>query len=319
MAQKAAVFCHNGLGDGIISLVLSQNLHQNGWKVDTYHNSLDRLQAFFPHLPILCYPSSDHISDIIERYDLLLVFQNDTFNFVFDLIERGKNNYPEKIKVIYPYPTKGILLKPYYEDSLLDASIPILENLVTFCKELLHLDKTTKNNGFIAPRNLIFRKEKKRVILHVASSRPGKNWSITKFLELASKLKGEGFEPVIIAGSKSDREKYIWIEDKGFKLPLFHSLAELTSYIYESAYLIGNDSGLAHLASCMGLPTLTISRRKTVAKFWKPSWSPNKIVVPSSWIPNISGFRLRDRKWQCFISSEKVLSEFSALVRETSD
>ncbi len=313
MKQKAAVFCHNGLGDGIISLILSNNLHQNGWEVDTYHNGMQNMQSYFPHLPLLKYPSIKDISEILNRYEYFLVIHNDTHDFIHELIEKGKEQDSKKIKVIYAYPNKRVVFNTYYEDSCIDPMISVAENFQKFCKEILRLAKTTKNNGFIAPRNISLKKHIKRVILHVSSSRPGKNWPIEKFAAFAQKIKKKGFDPVIVAGSKEDAKPYKWMEKKGFILPEFESLGQLTDYIYESGYFVGNDSGLGHLASCMGIPTVTISRRKMVARFWRPNWAPGKIVVPSSLVPNISGFRLRDRKWKWFISVSKVYKAFRTL------
>jgi heptosyltransferase-3 len=87
----------------------------------------------------------------------------------------------------------------------------------------------------------------------------------------------------------------------------------LTRFIYESGYLVGNDSGLGHLASFLGVPTCTITRRKALAKLWAPSYTPGAVVTPPPWVPNIRGLRLRDRYWQSFISVEKVLFAFDKL------
>lgn len=316
MVKKAAVFCHSGLGDAIISLVISNNLHQNGWEVDTIHNGINSLQAWFPHLPLFPYPPIQMIPELLKKYEKLIVFHNDSSEFVLKLIEIGKREDPDRIKVIYPYPTAGIRVRPYYQDSLLDPSKSLIESLKIFCSEILHLPKTTKSNGIIVPLHLQFRKYPKRIVLHVASSRPGKNWSIHKYVKLALHLQELGFDPVFVAGGPKERKDYEWLISKGFNLPSFNDISEVASYIYESAYLIGNDSGLGHLASCMGIPTVTISRRKTVARFWRPNWAPGKYIVPHFLIPNISGLRLRDRNWQLFISVRKVLKTFGRLLKE---
>lgn len=314
--KKAAVYSHSGLGDGIISLVLSNNLHQNGWMVDTFHNGMQSLQSWFPHLPLLPYPTNPSISSHLDYYDKLIVFHNDSSEFILKLIEIGKKKDPDKIKVIYPYPTLGIRLKPYYQDSLLDPTKSIIEGLRIFCGEILQFPKTTLSNGLIAPLHLHFRKHPKRVVLHVASSRPGKNWLIERFVKLALHLKKKGMHPVFIAGGPKERKEYEWLIEEGFDLPLFPHLDAVAQFLYESGYLIGNDSGLGHLASCMGIPTVTISRRKKVARFWRPAWTLGKIVVPHFLIPNIRGLRLRDRKWRFFISTGKVLRAFSNLLKE---
>ena len=100
----------------------------------------------------------------------------------------------------------------------------------------------------------------------------------------------------------------------GFEVHAFPSLDFLARYVYESGYLIGNDSGLGHLASALGIPTLIFCRRKTWANMWAPSFHRGVVVTPSSWIPNIRGFRLRDRHWKKFISVRMARRAFERLV-----
>ncbi|MCC6127581.1 MAG: hypothetical protein IT584_00035, partial [Chlamydiae bacterium] len=72
---------------------------------------------------------------------------------------------------------------------------------------------------------------------------------------------------------------------------MFSNLDLLAQYLYETGYLIGNNSELGHLASALGVPTLTLSRRKALANLWAPSFHTSVVVTPASWIPNIRGFR----------------------------
>lgn len=311
MGPRAGVFCHNGLGDGVNSLVLSNNLQLNGWKVDTYQNVLSSMQNWFPHLPILPYPSVDELPRILNAYDWFFVVHNDTDEFVQKLIQEGKRRFPDRLKVIYLYPSKNIVNEPYYADCLTDPTASIASNLRKVCEQILHLPKITKSNGFIPPAGLVPRRHLKRVVIHPTSARVTRNWPKEKFLCLATYLKEEGYTPVFIPGNN---EKGEW-EGSGFEAALFPTLDLLARYLYESGYLIGNDSGLGHLASALGVPTLTICRRKTWANMWAPSFRKGVVVTPSSWIPNIRGFRLRDRHWKKFISVGKARRAFEQLVQ----
>lgn len=311
MGPKAGVFCHNGLGDGVVSLVLSNNLQLNGWRVDTYQNTIGSMQSWIPHLPIFSYPSADQVERILHEYQWFFVFQNDSSEFIQKLIAEGKRRDPDQMKVIYIYPSRRIVNEPYYQDAQIDPDLPVAENLRRFCENILHLPKITKSNGFIPPEGLRHRFHEKRVAIHPTSSRPGKNWPRGKYVELIWHLSKEGFDPVLVLGS-AEREG--WKDQKEFFAPIFPTLDELARYIYESAYLLGNDSGLAHLASFLGIPTLTVTRRKALANLWAPSFAPNVVVTPHPWIPNIRGLRLRDRYWQKFISTEKVLRGFDRLI-----
>ena len=87
MGLKAAVFCHNGLGDGVNCLVLSNNLHLNGWKVDTYQNAIGSMQNWFPHLNVLAYPPLSELPKILNQYDLFFVVQ---FHKPFEETSIGK-------------------------------------------------------------------------------------------------------------------------------------------------------------------------------------------------------------------------------------
>ena len=127
--MKAGVFCHNGLGDGVNGLVLSNNLSLNGWEVDTYQNAMGPMQNWFPHLPVKSYPSLEGLPSILDSYDLFLVVHNDTDPFVKALIDQGKKKFPEKIKVLYLYPSPNIVNEPYYLDCLTDPKKSIAENL----------------------------------------------------------------------------------------------------------------------------------------------------------------------------------------------
>ncbi|HSX26405.1 MAG TPA: glycosyltransferase family 9 protein [Chlamydiales bacterium] len=311
MGQRAGVFCHNGLGDGINCLVLSNNLHLNGWKVDTYQNSVGSMQNWFPHLPVMPYPKMDELPRILGAYDWFFVVQNDTDEFVLKLIQEGKRRFPERLKVIYLYPSKNIVNEPYYGDCLTNPAVSIAENMRLFCEKILHLPKIANSNGFIPLPGLQFRKYKKRVAIHPTSARITRNWPKEKYVKLALHLKEEGYEPVFIPGTK---EKEEWVS-AGFEVPVFQTLDLLARYIYESGYLIGNDSGLGHLASALGIPTLTFCRRKTWANMWAPSFQKGVVVTPPSWIPNISGFRLRDRHWKKFISIGMARRAFERLVQ----
>lgn len=309
--QRAAVFCHSGLGDGVISLILSNNLKLNGFSVDTFHNTMVLLQNWFPHLPILPYPSIDEIESLFHRYDLFFIFHNRSNPFILKLVEEGKRRFGERVKVIYIYPSKNIVNEPYYLDAQTNPSITIAENLRRFCEKILRLPKISRGNGCIPAPELQHRAHPQRVILHPAGARISKNWPKERFLSLAQKLKNRGYQ-VLWALTAEERTNWSELTQEDFG-PLDGTLDNLARTIYESGFFIGNDSGPGHLASSLGIPTITIARRKAYSKFWAPDFTKGIAVTPSSLIPNIRGLRLRDLYWKYFISVRKVVRAFEAL------
>ncbi len=340
MGPRAGVFLHNGLGDGVNCLVLTNNLQLNGWKVDTYQNAIGPMQSWFPHIPVQSYPPLSELSRILNTYDWFFAVHNNTDEFVLKLIEEGKRRFPSRLKVIYLYPSPRIVNEPYYSDCLTEPHLSIAENLRLFCERILRLPKITRSNGFIPPAGLVHRRFPKRIAIHPTSARLTRNWPREKFVKLALHLKSEGYQLAFILSEETQpaspslrqsaaffqehppldraKEREVWKEvlDLGFEMPVFQNLDLLARFFYESGYLIGNDSGPGHLASALHIPTLTICRRKKWAQMWSPSFAKGIVVTPNSWIPNIKGLRLRDRYWQKFISVGMARRAFERLVKQ---
>lgn len=308
MGQRAALFCQNELGDGVNGLVLANNLHLNGWHVDMYQNVLGSMQNWFPHLNVLPYPSLDELSRILNAYNWFFVVQNEADPFVSRLIQEGKRRFPDRLKVIYLYPSKRIVNEPYYNDCLTNPDLSVAENLRLFCEKILRLPKISKNNGLIPPAGLVSRKHLKRVVIHPTNAHGMSSWPKEKFVDLGQHLQKDGFEVVLIPAAKDG-----W-QGLGFEVAIFPTLDLLARYLYESGFLVGTDSGFGHLASALGVPTLTVCRRKTLANMWAPSFHKGLVVTPSSWIPNIRGLRLRDRYWKSLISVGKARRAFERLI-----
>lgn len=94
------------------------------------------------------------------------------------------------------------------------------------------------------------------------------------------------------------------MEEAGLELPYLSSLDKVANHIYESGWFIGNDSGLGHLASNLGLNTITLAIRPNLAKQWRPNWMPGIVILPPSWLVTRP---LKERFWKNFISVRRVL------------
>ena len=307
--KRCAVFSCLGLGDGLIALVLSNNLHLNGFEVTTFHPSLNCLQKWFPHLPLRPFPAQEELGSVLKEFDrfFLIYEKSEWMQAVLDYTQK---NHPEKTTILNPIATPNRDY-PYWEQGRFDGNRPFVENLYVFCKNVMKFMVVTKSNGIVSPDHVKPRRFEKRIILHPASSRSGKNWKREKYFSLASKLQSQGFSLSFIL---TQEERKGW-DLENYETPLFSKQSELAAYICESGYMIGNDSGIGHLASCMGLPTITICRNEQSAKFWRPAWAPGRIITPSRWVPNLKGLRLRDRYWKDWISVRKVLHHFHDIAK----
>lgn len=300
MAKRAAVFSCLGIGDGLIALVLSNNLNQSGLEVTTFHPTLSALQEWFPHLPIRPFPSPE----VLDGFDEVYIMYEKTPQMQAIIAASS----PERTKILNPIATKNHDY-PYWEVGRFEGDRTFVDNIVTFCQKQLKMPMPTKSCGIIPPQGVTPRKYPRRIVIHPMSSRPGKNWLKKRFEKVARILNEEGYEPVFVM-SPDERDEW-----KAWKPPTFKSLNDLAAFVCESGGMIGNDSGIGHLASALGLPTVTLCRTKQIATFWRPSWSEGVVLFPPAIVPNLKGMRLRDKYWKELISTRRVLNSFKSLLK----
>ena len=295
--MKAAVICSKGMGDGLMMMVASHRLKLEGYDVTTFQDSLGELEDWFPGHQF----AKRSTINSLEAFDLI-VLQNDNTPFSFNLIEK----YRDKIYIFYASYEEGKHCALNPQDRIFDRALPLVTNVAQSIASILGKMDPILENGIAVPEELSYRKHQKRVVIHPTSTTPKRTWSREKFLGVAKKLEKEGYE---IAFSLSPDEKEKW-RGIPFAIPEFPNLSALASYLYESYFLIGNESGTGHLASNLGIPTIIIASCPKQMALWRPGFLLGKVVTPSSYIPNTKLLRLRENRWQAFISPRRVVKTF---------
>ncbi len=306
--NKCAVFSCEGLGDGIISMYLSFQLHLNGFEVDSFHDrALKELSSWYPHLLIKNFPSLESIDDIFQNYDRVFIAYSDSSAFLKELIDHGKKYYAEKTTVLNPCVSHTQNNHPFYQDTDFSKDRCLVDNIYDFCENRINLLFVTKESGIIPPKGLKYQKFSKRVVIHPTSSKKGKQWGVKRFKKLGFRLIKKGYTVSFIVNLSEREEWQDVIALKVFDFPLFNNLGDLAAYLYESKVFIGSDSGLGHLASAVGIPTISLFRGKRFASLWRPGWSRGKVIYPSIFIPNVKFYRLRDKYWKWFIRPRNIM------------
>ena len=310
--MKAGVICSQGIGDVLLMMIASHYLFSRGYQVTTFHSASFTMRSWFPHYEFKLRSSLTNYETMLRPYNLIIL-QNDNTSLAFDLIDLYKQGKINNLSVFYASycPNKHRSLTSW--DRIFNLSYPMTDNIAQAIASILQTTQTSKNNGLVIPPSLITHRYPKRVLIHPTTTSKDKTWPHTKFLQVAAQLKKRGFE-VVFCMSPNERNNWFPLVGHDFKLPLFPTLADLAAYLYESGYLIGNDSSLGHLASNLHIPTLIIGNCYKRLSLWRPGWFQGKIITPSSWIPNVKGWRLRTKKWHHFISSRQVMSAFDALL-----
>ncbi len=270
MTAKAAVVCARGLGDGLLSMILAHNLTLSGYDVTTFSSILCQLQSWFPDKKIEPFPQD---KQILSTFDQLIVADHSGIQ-------------------------EGLVLK----ESSFDKQKTMVENLANVCRYRLKLRYCTQENGITPPAELKYKAHPKRVIIHPTSSDEKKNWLPERFETLCKQLTLLGYEPTICV---SPDERSNWPQT-----PHFPTVADLAAYIYESGFMIGNDSGVGHLASCLGIPTLSLFARKSYSHLWRPGWSEGQVVTPSNLL---IGSHLKQKYWKQMLSVNRTLSHFKKI------
>ncbi len=334
MQPKIALLSSPLLGDSVNFLLFANNLSLNGFEVTVFSNILSSMSDWLPQIKVRAMPDRQHLIEETQLFDLVIADQRALFkhrknqspeemnifshNFIFynilgdlpsslyfDHSERLKEKLPENIFKKCSIIAKG------FQNFCLDyeyTKLTIPEINYKLCKDFLKLDTAEKSCGLTPPvsANLSLSKLKNKVLIHPYSPDERKNWPIQKFIKLARLLTKNGYDVAFTASPQERNRLFKEIPD-GFEAPLFNSISDLAAYIYESRLLIGNDSGTGHLASALGIPTITISNKGR--KFlWRPDISKN--IVVSSLVIKIGGNRI----WKPFVSVKRVLKAFDAMI-----
>lgn len=308
--KPAAILCASGIGDGLLMMIGAHHLKMAGYEPTIFHDSAKDLsllfeeETFLPHVPL------EDLETTLKAFDRVLI-ENDNSErawFLFNLRTKGKLN---NLTFFFPTPSENM----QEGDVLFDAKLPVASNLSIGCKKVLGT-APSKENGLSINPDKTFKKHSKRIVIHPTSNDSKRNWKQTQFLSLAERLKKDGYSIVFCVGP---HERKDWEMIEGIDLPRFNNLKELKDYIYESGFLIGNDSGLGHLASNLGIPTLTISGNPKRVRLWRPDWTLGKVATLPFPLPNFKGinFRMRENLWQSFVTVGKVYQQFKELEDES--
>jgi heptosyltransferase III len=287
--RTAALVMSPALGDTLNLLIVAHNLVRGGWRVDVFGDHAYALAAWFPHLSIAPALTPGEARALLARYPYVIQMHRDR-----PLAQLGEW-HPGFVDL--------------HEAEYAQSADCMAKRFADFARTRFDLHDVETSNGMLAPAGLSFRKHASRVAIHPEASTPDKRWTAGRFLELSRRLHASGLqvEFVVEAGERSR-----WQRPAGDVPPLrsFTSTSQLAAWLYESGWFIGNDSGVGHLASALGIPTLTVFRRRRVAQRWRPGFTVGDIVLPSWWVPTAA---LKERLWRESISVGRVFKAFRAL------
>jgi len=290
--DKIAFVMSPRLGDSLLAMIIVHNLQRNGYDVTVFSNSLCALSQWFPEHRILPYPDKNTHREVFDSFDLLL------HTYPPDILFAADRWHPRVIVLD--------------EDPLYRRCISMVDLQVAVCDEMLRLSDIVKTNGLYAPIDLTPRRNNKRIIIHPTAFLKTKYWLPKRFVALAKELQQKGFEPIFVA-SAAEQAEIPWIAENNLNLRITTSLDNLARLLFEAGWFIGNDSGVGHLASNLGIPTVSLMQRRKGMIRWRPNWAPGKALLP--WAPLIVR-AWKERFWKYFISVSAVIKALEELMND---
>lgn len=310
--KKVAIMCARGLGDALLMMIVAHQFKCSGYKPTVFHDYAKELPSLFKDVCIFPYPSLNQLEETLTPFEQVII-ENDHSRRAYDLFRLREAKKLNNLTFFFP------TASPKFQkgDFLFDPTLPIASNICRACQTILQTRNTTKENGIYIPQGIHY-KYPKRIVIHPTSNDRKRNWLSSQFFSLAQHLQNEGYS-ISFSVSPSERTHWLHVERQGFQVPFFSDLSELSAYLYESGFFIGNDSGIGHLASNLGIPTLTISGNPKRVRLWRPDWHIGHVVTPPFPLPNFKGLRLpiRENFWQRFISVSRTLNAFYNLREST--
>lgn len=112
--------------------------------------------------------------------------------------------------------------------------------------------------------------DQKIALIHPAAAFETKRWATENFARVAEFVAERGFAPVAIAAPHEAQVINDLLGAASVKIVSFDlSLPEVTALAARSQLFVGNDSGIAHIASAVGTPSVVIFGSSNVAN-WRP-------------------------------------------------
>ena len=256
--KKVLIIREGALGDLILTFPVFFNFKENGYKVfvagkGIYKNFVEKYGYIENFIPIdsseylfFFEKENDKLKEFLKDFDIIVSYTDEN-----EIIgENLKKNFKKKI---FFHPVKKEKLNIHITDFLLEPLKKIFgENLYSY------VDLNLENKGEF-------------YVIHPGSGNINKNWQKENFLKLANILKNVK----IILGPAEDYE--FWFKNFNGEIIINPSFDEIIEIAKKTIAYIGNDSGISHLFSIIGVKTIVIFG-PTSPFIWAPRGKNVKIV-----------------------------------------
>jgi ADP-heptose:LPS heptosyltransferase len=260
-------------------------------------------------------PLDPSLSRFFGQFDLMVIFGRDEEGALTGNLRRVCHG---QILHIHPFPPWGE--KIHLTEHLL-RQFSQYGFRVRGSSPRLHLKESDHAWGrsFFARWGLTQEERSKVIILHPGSGSKRKVWPAERFLDLSQILRDRLDSRILIIlgpaeGPEVERvfkgmDPQVFIQVEGL------SLLQLASVMEGCRFFIGNDSGVSHMASALGIPTMALFG-PTDPTVWSPRGEKVWVVrsrIPCSPCGRERFFQCSDSECMKEIGVEEVLTELTRI------
>lgn len=236
------------------------------------------------------------LSQFFKTFDLIVVFGKDGEGPVIKNLRKVCEGQLLHINSFPPW-DEAIHLTDHLLKQFAQHGYPASE-----LNPKLHLKESDREwaRDFWKSKGVGMEERSKMVVLHPGSGSKKKVWPMERFLNLARTLQDHlGSKILVVLGPAEGSEVQKAFEGRGapeFILAKGLTLVQLASVMEGCWFFIGNDSGISHMATALGLPTMVIFG-PTDQRVWSPRGEKTFVVqrgVPCSPCPQERFFQCKD-------------------------
>lgn len=290
---------------------MAQTFYDNHYEVTFFSDLLSSANSLFDWLSIK--KTNYDVNKIINDSDLVIVdIQSPFFKANEELLIKNKKVLLTTAKdfTLNVMNLKDCSVNFLFNNELKISHGPVCEDSksgksMVECADEFILKKFGIKPSEKLPRVKISINPEKNLTIFPTTPNPKKNYSASGFKSLASSLNKKGWNVTIVC-TPSEFE-LLTKEYAQFNVKSFASIKELIEYLANASLVISNDSGGGHLASMLGIPTVTITR-KNKSFLWRPGYENNIVITPIIKFKLISG-----HIWRPFISTRMILKAVNLL------
>ncbi|TKA92293.1 glycosyltransferase family 9 protein [Halopseudomonas bauzanensis] len=283
-AIDVAIIPHPALGDTTIYLRLGWLLYCAGARVTFYSRTLLAAKECFQWL-IIKPESSEPLENLAARHEMVIAcFENYYYKEGWSPAYCKLSNVAfvtaKKIPADAAVAGRDVMVRgmtfPCASRAFcLDtgAGKTMVDWIDCYVREVFGLEPDTLPT---LASSVTVNRDSQLIVIFPTTPQPKKNYWMMGFRFLAFQLKRAGRRVEFVCTPQEYAN--VAADLPGYSVKSFPNIKELMDYLGRAQAVISNDSGGGHLASMMGLPTYTITRR-TGSFVWRPGFNAHNLVI----------------------------------------